>query len=241
MRQLVHPNQSLLTVEPLAPDRSRRRRLPLALAAAAPLPWLLLAASNALTPDDLGGPYVTQYDAFAEHPTAAGFAVALSILCSVTLVPAAVALVVAARGIGTRAAALVAGLWFVGACCGAAAASMQVITYVATQEGLDRSATIALNQALEASPVYLVILPFALSITLGRILLAAVLWRARIAPRWMAVALASAVPVEWALGAVAGNAGPAMAYLLTAVGFASVSVALLRRSTADAAATTQGR
>ena len=189
----------------------------------------MLAASNAITPDDLGGSYERQYDAFAEHPTAAGVAVAFSILCAVTLVPAAFAMFMALRSMAPRASTFIGGLWVVGACCGAAAVSMQVITYVATRNDLDRSTIVALNEALESSPVYLVILPFAASIMLGRILLGIVLWRVRIAPRWMAVALVAAVPVEWVLGAAVGNAGPAIAYLLTAAGFASASVALSRK------------
>ncbi|MDZ5619304.1 DUF4386 family protein [Nocardioides bizhenqiangii] len=200
------------------------------LAVAAPLPWLLLAASNAVTPDDLGGSYATQYDAFADHPAAAGAAVAFAILCAITLVPSAIAMYVALRSVAGRAATLIGGLWIVGACCGAAAASMQLITYVATQNEIDRASVIALNEAIESSSVYLVILPFALSIMLGRILLGVVLWRTRMAPRWMAVAIVAAVPVEWVLGAAIGNAGPALAYVLTAVGFASASVALTRRS-----------
>ena len=40
-------------------------------------------------------------------------------------------------------------------------------------------------------------------------------------------------PVEWGLGAVIGNAGPALAYLLTAVGFASASWALLHTSNSE--------
>jgi hypothetical protein len=198
------------------------------LAIAAPLPWLLLAASNAVTPDELGGSYGHQYDAFVEHPSAAGFAVALSILCAVTLVPAAIAMLVATRRAAPRASRYIGGLWALGACCGAAAISMQVITYVATREDLDRSTIVALNEAIEASPVYLVIVPFAAAIMLGRVLLGVLLWRIRIAPRWMAIALVAAVPVEWVLGAAIGNAGPALAYLLTAVGFASASVALTR-------------
>ena len=106
---------------------------------------------------------------------------------------------------------------------------MQVITFVATQNDLDRGTIVALNEALEASPVYLVIIPFAAAITLGRVLLGVLLWRVRIAPRWMAVALVAAVPVEWVLGAAIGNAGPAIAYLLTAAGFGSASVALSRQ------------
>ena len=209
-----------------APLERRRVHWRLALAIAAPLPWLLLAVSNAVTPDDLGGSHGRQYDAFAAHPTAAGIAVAFSIVCAVTLVPSAVAMLVALRDGAPRASTYIGGLWVVGACCGAAAVSMQVITYVATRNDLDRATVVALNEALEASPVYLVILPFAVAITLGRVLLGVLLWRTRIGPRWMAAALVVAVPVEWALGAAIGNAGPAIAYLLTAVGFASASVAL---------------
>jgi hypothetical protein len=199
-----------------------------ALALVAPLPWLLLAASNAVTPEDLGGSFGNQYDAFAQHPGAAGAAVALSTLCAITLVPAAIAMLIALRTRSPRGSTLVGGLWLLGACCGAAAAPMQVITYTAAQNDLNRATTIALNEALESSPVYLVIIPFALSIMLGRILLGVLLWRLRLAPRWMAVALIAAVPVEWVLGAAIGNAGPAMAYVLTAIGFASASVALVR-------------
>lgn len=198
------------------------------LVGAAPLPWLFLAASNAITPEDLGGSYSDQYDAFANHPTAGALAVTLSILCAVTLVPAAIAMLVAVRRSAPRASTYIGGLWALGACCGAAAVSMQVISFVAARNDLDRSTIVALNDALESSPVYLVILPFALSIMLGRILLGVLLWRIRIAPRWMAVALVAAVPVEWVLGAAIGNAGPALAYLLTAAGFASASVALTR-------------
>lgn len=208
------------------PHRDFWRRV---LAIAAPLPWLLLAVSNAVTPEDLGGSYGNQYDAFVDHPTSSGVAVAFSILCAATLVPAAVAMLVAIRRTAPRGAILVGGLWALGACCGAAAVSMQVITYVAAREDLDRQTVIALNEAIESSPVYLVIIPFALSIMLGRVLLGILLWRIRIAPRWMAVALVAAVPVEWVLGAAIGNAGPALAYVLTATGFASASVALIRQ------------
>ena len=211
---------------PTSPRAGWRRGL----AIAAPLPWLFLAASNAVTPDDLGGSYGTQYDKFAEHPTAAGVAVAFSILCAVTLVPSAIAMYVALRSVARRAATLVGGLWIVGACCGAAAASMQVITYVATQNDLDRATVIDLNEAIESSSVYLVILPFALSIMIGRLLLGGLIWRTRMAPRWMAVALVAAVPVEWVLGAAIGNAGPALAYVLTAAGFAGASVVLSRQA-----------
>jgi hypothetical protein len=210
----------------LAP--SRRGAWRVGLAVAAPLPWLLLAASNAVTPEDLGGSYEQQYDAFVAHPAAAGLAVAFSILCAVTLVPAAFAMLMATRRAAPRGSTFIGGLWVLGACCGAAAASMQVITYVATRNDLDRATIVALNEALETSPVYLVILPFAASIMLGRVLLGVLLWRIRIAPRWMAAALVAAVPVEWVLGAAIGNAGPAIAYVLTAVGFASASVALSR-------------
>ena len=213
-----------------APARGRRVSWRLVLAIAAPLPWLLLAASNAVTPDDLGGSYAHQYDAFAKHPTTGGVAVAFAILCAVTLVPATVAMLVATRRVAPRASTSIGILWVLGACCGAAAVSMQVITFVATQNDLDRGTIVALNEALEASPVYLVIIPFAAAITLGRVLLGVLLWRVRIAPRWMAVALVAAVPVEWVLGAAIGNAGPAIAYLLTAAGFGSASVALSRQA-----------
>ena len=172
---------------------------------------------------------VADKDDDAKHPTTGGVAVAFAILCAVTLVPAAVAMLVATRRVAPRASTLICALWVLGACCGSAAVSMQVITFVATQNDLDRGTVIALNEALEASPVYLVIIPFAAAITLGRVLLGVLLWRVRIAPRWMAVALVVAVPVEWVLGAAIGNAGPAIAYLLTAAGFGSASVALSRQ------------
>ncbi|MGH3125320.1 MAG: hypothetical protein ACRDND_30430 [Streptosporangiaceae bacterium] len=71
------------------------------------------------------------------------------------------------------------------------------------------------------------LVPALLAITAGRILLGVLLWRARIAPCWMAAALIAAVAVEFVpLGG--GNIQPAIGWALTAVGFASATVALLR-------------
>ncbi len=198
------------------------------LAVLAPLPWLALALANAITPATLGGSAQEELTSFAAHGTAASWAVALSAVFGLTLVPSALAMLVAVRPRARRGATIVTGYWVVAACFGAAVPAPQLITWLTAHYHLDQAAGIALSKALESSPLYAaMILPFALAITLGRIALGVVLWRARIAPRWMAVCLLLAVPVEWAGVATVGNAGPALAYVLTAIGFASASVALL--------------
>lgn len=212
------------TTTSVEPTGSARR----VLALLAPVPFVALAIANAVTPATLGGTARNEVTSFAAHGTAATWAVALSALFSLTLVPAALAMWTAVRPRAGRGSAIVTGSWVVAACFGATVPAPQVISWVTAHYHLDQAAGVALSKALESSPLYAaMILPFALAITLGRIALGVVLWRTRIAPRWMAVCLLVAVPVEWGGAAAVGNAGPAVAYVLTAIGFAGASVALL--------------
>jgi hypothetical protein len=75
-------------------------------------------------------------------------------------------------------------------------------------------------------------LSFLIGITIGRILLGIMLWRSRIAPRWMAIALILAAPVEF-VPITGSNLQPALSWTLTAIGYAAASLALLRSGNDD--------
>ncbi|RNL80261.1 hypothetical protein [Nocardioides marmorisolisilvae] len=199
------------------------------LAWVAPAPFVALAIANAVNPADLGGSAAQEVASFSAHGTAASVSIAFSALFVITLVPATIAMLVATRERAGRGTAIITGYWVIAACFGATAPAPEVISWLTAHYHLSTSVGIAMNKALEGSALYAVgILPFALAITLGRIALGVVLWRLQIAPRWMAGCLLVAVPVEWGGAAAVGNAGPAVAYVLTAIGFASASLALLR-------------
>lgn len=208
-----------------------RRFWRILLAVVAPIPGVALALSNAVTPGDLGGSARETLAAVTANPGAARAATALSLVFLVFLVPSGVALVMALRRTAPRAATLVGGFVLLGFCAGATNPRTLDVALIAAQEKLDPTVATTIMEQLDVLPTTVVaILPFALTITLGRLALGVVLWRARIAPRWMAAALLLAGPVEWGTLGFIGNAGPALAYLLTAAGFASASYALLRMS-----------
>lgn len=209
------------------PDRRRFwRRL---LVFMAPLPWLALAASNAVTPDELGGSTEKTFARFAEHPVAGEDAIWLGFVFAVTVVPSAVAMLMATRRVAPRMATWIGGFVVLACMTGMTNPNLNLMALVTANSDLDTATVVTLADDMVAHPVSIAgIMPFFLTITLGRIALGVLLWRIRIAPRWMAAALVLATPVEFILVAAVGNIGPVLAYTATAVGFASASVALMR-------------
>ena len=211
-----------------APADMRRtwRRI---LAFVAPVPGIALAVSNGITPADLGGSTADEFASFAAHPVAGGWTIAFSGLFALTLAPAAAALMMAYRRHAPRLTTYLVGFVAVGFLFSPLYPSTNLLAAITGNEGLDRDAGIALAEGVTDNPwVGLAVIPFFLTITLGRIALGVMLWRVRLAPRWMAVAMLLATPVEFVLNPAIGNTGPAIAYLLTAVGFLSASYVLLR-------------
>jgi hypothetical protein len=130
-----------------------------------------------------------------------------------------------------RSATLVIGFVALGFLGAALYPDSNLIALVTAQNDLDTSAIVDMTDKLANHPLANVwILPFFLTITVGRIALGVLLWRVRLAPRWMAGAMLLATPVEFILVGTVGNIGPVLAYALTAIGFASASVVLLRMS-----------
>jgi len=204
------------------------------LAVVAPIPGVALAISNFVTPGDLAGSATETLVAVADDQGAAQAAQAFSLVFLVFLVPSGVAMLMAMRRVAPRAATIVVGFVTLGFCAGVTNPRTLDVALIAAREDINLVAATTIMSQLDVLPTTVIaIIPFALTITLGRIALGVVLWRTRIAPRWMAVAMLLAGPVEWGLGAAIGNLGPAVAYLLTAIGFASASWALLHMSNGE--------
>lgn len=219
---------------PNAPDPNPadlRRFWRILLAAVAPLPWLALAASNAITPDDLGSSTEETFASIAEDPTAAKAALWLGLPFVLLVVPSGVAMMMAHRRTAPRLTLVVGGFATYAFYSALLNPNLNLIGLITHEQGLDADTTIALASKLEEHPLTIIaILPLFLTITLGRIGLGVLLWRARLAPRAIAVAMLLASPVEFLLvgGQVNSNFGAVLSYLLTAIGFSGASIALLR-------------
>jgi hypothetical protein len=203
------------------------------LAIVAPVPWLALAISNGITPDELGGTTEETFHAITADPSAARAAHWLGLAFALLLVPSAVAMIVAHRRVMPRLTLIVGGFVAYACCSTLINPNLNLIALITAEHGLDSGTTIDLATRLEEYPTTIVaILPFFLTITLGRIALGVLLWKARTAPRPLAIAMLLASPVEFLLagGPFGSNFGPAVSYVLTSIGFAAASVALWRMS-----------
>ncbi len=213
-----------------------RRFWRILLAVVAPLPWLALALSNAITPDDLGSSTEETFASIAEDPTAAKAALWLGLPFVLLVVPSGVAMMMAHRRTAPRLTLVVGGFATYAFYSALLNPNLNLIGLVTHEEGFDADTTVALASRLEEHPLTIItILPMFLTITLGRIGLGVLLWRARLAPRAIAVAMLLAAPVEFLLvgGPVNTNSGAALSYLLTAVGFSGASIARLRMTDDD--------
>jgi hypothetical protein len=200
------------------------------LAVVAPIPGIALALSNWFNPTELGGSTRETFDSIAAHQSEASLSMWFGAIFAILAVPSGVAMLMATRRVAPRLSTWVVGFVTLGFTAGVTAPNVvNNIALETAKQDLDPAVGIALADGIFNSAfTNVAILPFFLTITIGRVLLGIVLWRARIAPRWMAVAMLLASPVEFALVGPVGNIGPTLAYALTAVGFASASVALLR-------------
>lgn len=224
--------------QPVAPTRATdqprdlRRFWRVLLAVVAPIPGVALALSNWSNPSELGGSTRETFDSFAAHQAQGSLSIWFGAIFAILAVPSGVAMLMATRRSAPRLSTWVVGFVTFGFCAGVTAPNVvNHIALVTAQNDLDPAVGIAIaDEIFNSAFTNVAILPFFLTITIGRVLLGIVLWRARIAPRWMAVAMLLASPVEFALVGPFGNIGPTLAYGLTAVGFASASVALLRMS-----------
>ncbi|MCW2938583.1 MAG: hypothetical protein JWN00_1568 [Actinomycetia bacterium] len=202
----------------------------LLLAFVAPIAGFALAAANALSPGDLGGSSEDLVASVAAHQGAAEAGIWLSGLFLLTLVPGAIAVAWVSRRRNPTFTAIAGFLVILGFISGTANPATDLVALIGVQKGVDTKVLVTLVDALNNSAFTgVALLPFLLAITLGRLLLGILLWRARVAPRWMAAALIAAAPVEF-LNVTGGNLQPTLSWALTGLGFASATVALLRMS-----------
>lgn len=225
-----------------AAHRSRRIRDPrtfwrLALAVVAPLPWIALAVSSMITPDSVRDSDQQSYAAISAHTGQAAAAGSIGVLFLLGLFPAVVAVLWACRRHAPLLTAWVGGITLLGAAAGLLVPIATFNDYVSAKNGLDERTVLALNKALSEQPHVVVALTlFLLGVILGgRILLGVLLWRSGVAPRWMAAALIIAAPLDvlGPSGLLIRNDNAWISYLLTAIGFAAASRALLRTTNDD--------
>lgn len=216
------------TVAAARPRRDARTFWRYLLAFAAPVPFILLAISSALTPYPMEGSTGQAVRAIVENQQRVQTLGWINTVFAWTLVPAGVALLWVCRRHAPVFTAAVGFLVLLGFTSGLGGPKADLLVLVGAQQGVDQAVLVALSDGIWADPTMsVVLLPFLLTITFGRILLGVLLWRVRVAPRWMAIALLLAAPIEF-VNVTGGNLQPAIGWALTAIGFASATVALMR-------------
>lgn len=210
--------------------RDLRRFWRWTLAILAPLPLLALALENVVAPWPLGGNFARMVADAAASPGRAQLALWLSLCFALTVVPATMAVLWTARR-GAPKLTLAAGILLLLA-FSASLPDSDLAAIVTAREGLDPTAAARIDDLVWSFPsVGILALIFLIGQTVGFVLLGVALWRARVVPAWLAAVLALSGPAH--LLAPGGNAGSAIAWAMTAVGYAGASVALVRTRDED--------
>jgi hypothetical protein len=224
------------SAEPTAVSRTRLRDVRgfwrILLAVIAPLPMASNAISYLLSPTDGNAPFEENVAAAIAHGERMSALEWIQVPFVTLLVPATFAVAwVARRGAPrlTTAGALMA---LTGFCAGFGGLPGPVsLANLTVGAGLDPAAVSRLSVAMEQHPiVQLSGLLFILGITFGLPLLGMALWRSRVAPGWMGVALAVG---GFTHPFLPGHLTQGIGLLLAAVGFAGATYALLRMSNDD--------
>jgi hypothetical protein len=202
------------------------------LAVIAPLPMLAMALNTLLSPVSGGEEFKDTVAAIAPHQQVVSSLQWLGAVFVIGLIPATVAVAWASRRGAPRLATSGAVLALLGFLAGfGTLPDDDALALLTVQEGLDYATIEKLDQALWAMPTTSIFVGvFILGLTIGLGLLGAALWRSRVAPAWMGIALMIGglthpfIPSQ--VGAAAGLA-------VGAVGFAGATVALLRMRNDD--------
>jgi len=199
------------------------------LAVIAPVPMLAKAVDYGFHPVPGGdSPFGQTVAAWAAHQGAYTVLQWFNMAFVVLLVPATFAVAWVARRGAPRLATAGAVLAITGFLAGISSTpNDDQLAYTTAHEHLDVSTMTRLDEALQASPTAAVAsLIFIVGLTIGLLVLGIALWRSRAVAAWMGIALA--------LGGLThpfmpGNAAIATGLVITAIGFAGASVALLRQ------------
>ena len=197
----------------------------LLLAIVAPLPMLCMGTVYVLKPFEGDAPLPDTAAAIGAHLRLYEVTLWLGVPFLVGLIPAVIALAWVTR---RRTPASVGAVWTLLGCLGAFPLLVpdDLLAYLAVTKGLDMATVAALDEAWWALPVTgAAALLFISGIVVGLPLLGIALWRSRVAPRWMAIALIIGGATHPFLPnhVVAG-----IGLLVAGIGFAGATRALLR-------------
>ena len=202
------------------------------LAVIAPLPMLFMGVFYILSPVDGGEDFPATVTAFAGARDRLELLEWLSAPFLMLLVPAmfAVAWVSRRRTPRLTTAGALLGVGGVSAGFGLLPGTVHA-AYITVRDGLDVTTVDKLSTATSDHPLQLLGgLLFILGITVGLLLLGIALWRSHAAPAWMGIALAlGGFTHPFMPGHVAAGVG----LIITAIGFAGASLALLRARNDD--------
>jgi hypothetical protein len=217
-----------------APHRRRDTRTfwRLLLAIVAPLPMLFMGTVYVLKPFEGDAPIADTVTEIAAHRQLYEVIMWLGLPFLVGLVPAVIAVAWVTRR-RTPVLTTVGALWTLLGCLSAFPLLVpdDLLAYLAVTEGLDVGTVAALDEAWWALPVTgAAALLFISGIVVGLPLLGIALWRSRVAPRWMAIALIIGGATHPFLP---NHVAAGIGLLVAGIGFAGASRALLRMTNDD--------
>jgi hypothetical protein len=194
------------------------------------VPMAALAIEMVVVPLPLRGTVAEGIAGMAAHPARAQAALWLALVLGMTVLPATMAAAWTARRRAPR-LTLAAGVLLLLAFT-AALPDSDLAEVVAADKGLNRDQVATIDAAVWGHPVVGInLMLFLIGQAIGLILLGIALWRARVVPAWAGILLAISGPAH--LLAPGGNTGNAIAWGMTAIGYAAASVALWRTPDAD--------
>lgn len=197
------------------------------LAIIAPLPMLAEGIYYLLVP--IGGDVTFQETvaALAAHKQTLNIITWFGAVFVVGLIPATFAVAWVARRGAPRLATWGAAIALLGFMTGLPLLGGPInVAYMTVQHGLDLNSMGNLDEALHTEPLLgIASLLFIVGIVFGLGLLGIALWRSRVVPAWMGIALAVGCFTH---PFIPSNIGQGIGLLIAAVGFSGASVALLR-------------
>jgi hypothetical protein len=212
------------------PVRDLRRFWRTALAVLAPLPIAALAIEMLVVPFPVRSDIADAMTGIAAHPGRAQAALWLGLVYSLSVLPATMAVAWTARRRSPR--LTLAGGVLTLLAFAATLPNSDLAEVVGVQKGIAPAQMQAIDDAVWAHPAVSAQLAiFLLGHAVGLVLLGIALWRARVVPAWAGIVLALSGPAH--VLAPGGNAGAAVTWGMTAIGYAAASVALLRTRDAD--------
>jgi hypothetical protein len=208
-----------------------------AMAVIAPIPFLALAAANLVAPDDTNSETRDAVNAMLAHPGRAHVSLWLGAVFVMGLLPAIVALLWTCRRRAPRLTTAVGILSLPGAAAAPIIGSATMFVAVAIDKHVDPVTITTLSDGVWNQPGLLVLILFFLVgvVLFGRIMFGVLLWRTRVTPRWMAACVMVAGPLDvFGPGQLLVHNGlPALSWILTAIAFSGVSLALVRTNNDD--------